>query len=669
MFNSHIGSQSRVALAAALITFFSCGAMASSPHESVIGNMPPQGTGGLVTPVSIIYRDHRIYGVTRGTYVYGDPPPADPYMEDGIFSMSLSGEVTKVHEFDGSDGTAPGGSNLVLLQDGSLLGATYNGAYAISPSGDFSWLTADRSSFAGPDGSDLVVGSDGKVYGIDSGDYGYRLVSLDSGGVSTVVYDFGADQAANLVAGPSGELYLTLPNDDAGGQFPSDVVFRIKDGVGTAVHVLQPDGSEGHTITDLAVDAAGNLIGSTQGDAYTQSTLFKVTPDGTFSVIHRFSEPARDGSRPGQLFASADGNIYGATRTNGPAGLGTTFRVAPNGTYTVLLDHSRWGWTQGPGRSLLFDSLSGANGTGAIGKLVVPIQDDIAGTGKSSLIGTAAGLLWTASVGGTRSFVPVSAGYHVVASGDFDGDGIADILWTSAKHDLYIWLGGTGGFTAKYAGTYPAGWKVVGAGDFDGDGMDDLAWTNASTSQFSYWLMKGAVRKGYKVIKYTAGYYPVTVGDYDGDGRADVLWSSSRHDLYAWVSHGQGFVSHFVARFPAAWKISGRGDLDADGKADLVWSTTDGMQWGYWLMDGGSIRSTRSFAVPAAVSGSRVAAVADYDGDGAADLLWSDGHAATLWENQGGCQDEPGCAFSQAVPAPAMSAGLAVYNSGVPASY
>ncbi|MCX7514562.1 FG-GAP repeat domain-containing protein [Frateuria hangzhouensis] len=683
MSNNKASRRLRV-LACIVAVMFSDAAICASPHYSLVGSMPAWGSGGLANPLDIAYTDGYIYGMASGDY----------FEQAGVFSMSLQGDFTKLHEFDWGDGMPyddffyEAYSDLVRLKDGSLFGTTTASAFTVSGSEGFKRVhtypdMGTYGSWTSP--HNLVVDRDGNVFGIANAPSGPTLVAIDPQGDTRVIYDFRNDvgdwPVEHLVAGLSGEFYVTVLRQEG------EVILKIKDGVCTVLRVLSDD-YEGGQLSALVIDGGGNLVGSTlsggPGFGYHYGTLFRLAADGTSSIIHEFDGLViKNGDQPSDLLIGADGSIYGINDLNGSDvryGTGVIFRVAPNGRYSVLHtmepdpDRSTaapvlTNLIQGAPRTIYGISLySGPNGTGAIFKLVVPIQDDVTGKGVSSLIFTGPGILSIGSASGTATDLAITAGYYPAAVADFNGDGIADILWTSPRHDLYVWSGGPNGFTSKFAGTYPAGWTVAGAGDFDADGRDDLAWVHKSTHQFAYWLMNGATRTGYKVIRYTAGYYPVTVGDFDADGRADVLWSSDRHDLYTWISRGQGFVSKFVANFPATWKIVGRGDLDGDGSADLVWMTDDDAEWGYWLMNGGAARAIKSFGVPAAVSGSRVATVADYDGDGVADVLWSDGHALTLWENRGGCLDVPGCAFSQSVPSMTLSTGQSVFNSGLPAT-
>lgn len=88
----------------------------------------------------------------------------------------------------------------------------------------------------------------------------------------------------------------------------------------------------------LVADQSGNLYGATleggRGCMHPGGcgTVFKVAPDGTETVVHAFSN--EDGRDPDALLEDQQGNLFGVS--NGLDGRGTVFEIAQPGTFTVL---------------------------------------------------------------------------------------------------------------------------------------------------------------------------------------------------------------------------------------------------------------------------------------------------------------------------------------------
>ena len=129
--------------------------------------------------------------------------------------------------------------------------------------------------------------------------------------------------------------------------------------------------------------------------------------------------------------------------------------------------------------------------------------------------------------------------------------------------------------------------------------------------------------------------------DLDGDHKSDiVLWNSSTHTVEA-IESGTDMSSAKAVNLGSVtapgWSIVGEGDFDGDGKADLLWtnSVTHDLQ----LWD-----STKGFGAAHAVDlgvlteGWSVTGVGDFDGDGKTDILWQNSSTGDfqIWESSKG---------------------------------
>jgi len=697
-----------VLLATNLLTA-SIPAWAAAAHYSVMSLPLNTGNGALSAPQSIVLgQNGTIYGVTSS---------GGQFNNGGLFSMSQAGVYTQLHAFNNSEGVilevSPPADNfsfLTLVSNGTLVGVSNargvylptgdpsGTSYTMSATGVFSSLHsfyAGNGEITSP--TSIASGSDDNIFGLALGSTwanntttsNANLFGLNPDGSANNIYAFESFAPTGFALGLNDDMYVSLPKGtvipEAGGAASTgDAILKVtSSGQGSVVHVLDP--TEGQGIDEIIEDGHGNLYGSAlNGGAGVNGgdgSVFRVSASGDFSVLHSFSSfvgKEQQGYWPSALVAGSDGNLYGVALVGGtgPYADGTFFRIASNGAYTALYsfgDSSIDGTDLksiiqvGP-RTLYGVFEGGPNLSGGVFKLVVPIQDDFFGVGESPMLVSGPGLasFWTAD--GVSKTMSIAQGYYPVAVGDFNGDGMADIVWTSAKHDLYVWFGGVNGFTSQFAGTYPDGWTLVGAGDVDGDGKDDLIWIDTQTHQFAYWLMNGVTRTGYHIVNITSGYYPAALGDFNGDGKLDIMWTSANNDLYVWLGDGAGYTSKYITTYPAGWRITGRGDLDGDGRDDLIWSSTDGTQWGYWLMNGASISHLASFSVPSTLAGYVIAGSADYNGDGLVDILWSNGSQNVLWSNQGSCSTTTDCIFAPTDVPGSLTNGQNIFNSALPST-
>ena len=103
--------------------------------------------------------------------------------------------------------------------------------------------------------------------------------------------------------------------------------------------------------------------------------------------------------------------------------------------------------------------------------------------------------------------------WKVVTANDFNADTFTDLaLQNASTRTVAVWLmaaNGTTITTGANVATPVAGWVVVGTGDYDGNGKGDLLLHNTSTSQIAQWQMNGTVIAAGWNISTLAGWKPL----------------------------------------------------------------------------------------------------------------------------------------------------------------
>lgn len=90
---------------------------------------------------------------------------------------------------------------------------------------------------------------------------------------------------------------------------------------------------------NVTLDDAGNIYGTTDfGGAHSDGVVFKLAPDGTATVLHAFAG-GTDGAAPdGGVIVQGNGTIYGTAGSGGAGGNGLLFKLSSKGKYKVLHD-------------------------------------------------------------------------------------------------------------------------------------------------------------------------------------------------------------------------------------------------------------------------------------------------------------------------------------------
>jgi len=90
---------------------------------------------------------------------------------------------------------------------------------------------------------------------------------------------------------------------------------------------------------DLVLAPDGNFYGfAIFGGANGLGTVYRVTPDGQLTVLASLDSTLTQGWSESKLTVGEDGNFYGVFGQGGASGLGVLYRVTPSGNLTVLVD-------------------------------------------------------------------------------------------------------------------------------------------------------------------------------------------------------------------------------------------------------------------------------------------------------------------------------------------
>jgi lysyl endopeptidase len=368
-------------------------------------------------------------------------------------------------------------------------------------------------------------------------------------------------------------------------------------------NAVNPNLFSGSDITNGTILNVTLTTGLTEGGS-SGSGLFKGTDVNPILIGQLFG-----GSTPGNASNGYMPACFAATPPTKP------LAMPPNnvyGRFDVAFHSGMNDWLAPTGRKVKYDY----NASG---------KSDIVWTGLSS-----GGTFLQIGQPLTTPKLLVNTGISTVHSGDFNGDGHADIVYTSANgQQIEVVLLKNGYRMSSQFHSPSSSWPLAGVGDFDGDGKSDLIFRNPTTGQIIYWLMNGVSVKTNSGPKPVSQYWFIKgVGDVNGDGKDDVVWMNPWTGEQAiHIMNGTSYTLAGYQFVATAWEIHGVGDLNGDGKADIIWRYPLTGQVFIYFMNGGTITSTASYGVAPSW---KIRQIGDYDGDGKSDVLWQNENTGTL---------------------------------------
>ena len=225
--------------------------------------------------------------------------------------------------------------------------------------------------------------------------------------------------------------------------------------------------------------------------------------------------------------------------------------------------------------------------------------------------------------------------WRYVATGDFDGNGFDDVL--VRRYDTleaaYHAVSADGVEFRPIRVTVNPLYDVLGAGDFDGDGADEiLIRRNETFGAWLYYDVDGTsttLRRRFGPTE-NLDFEFMALGDLDGDGTDDIL---ARHRIRGnWVAYLMRGTARAVLRRPRItanplFTLQGLADITGDGTDDPILRNRTTHEWIYYATGNRvgtgqhiAMRLHRGLGMPRDQSWA-IAAIGDFDGDGKATPL------------------------------------------------
>ena len=456
--------------------------------------------------------------------------------------------------------------------------------------------------------------------------------STGKGPSSVALADVNGDGKLDLIVANATDNTVSILEGNGDGTFLPHVDFPA--GIGpTEVVVADFNGDKK---PDLAVVNPRNSSDSSSGAI----SVLIGNGNGTFQAPVSIPTASPVSVATGDLNGDGKADLVVANNSApGAAGPGGT------GSLTVFLGKGDGSFQ--PGVVYMLDllgplsvAIADLNGDG-VSDLIAPTTDQVTIPGPGTvtvLLGSGDGTFKNPQTYVTDHAGDFSTAY--TTAGDFDGDGHMDIaISSSAENTVTVLLGkGDGSFRSQSTfGTGNAPLSVV-PGDFNGDGQLDLVTPNSTDNSASVLLGNGdGTFQAQGVFSVGSDPTAVATGDFNGDGKADLVTADVYTGASVLMGDGDGTFQQSVPYSTGGFSFAiAVADFNGDKKADLATANADTNTISVLLGNGdGTFQTNMDYpgCGPFDIEGILVAA--DFNGDGAPDLVVESGGAVCLLLNTG----------------------------------